>query len=102
MYEEDVDEDSDESSGGDSWDACDINDEGTTRGVHTPRERDVKLFSLPSAKRVIRRPLMTTHCCAENELFLRLKAERKVVLITSSIARVAKFCVANKSLIIFD
>ena len=32
-----------------------------SRGVHTPREIDITLFSLPSAEHVIRRPLMTTY-----------------------------------------
>ena len=39
---------------------------------------------------------------AENEIFLRLKAERNVVVLCSSVARLAKLCWSNKSLTIFD
>ena len=42
------------------------------------------------------------YCWAENEIFLRLKAERNVVAVCSSVARLAKLCLSNKSLIIFD
>ena len=43
---------------------------------------------------------LVADCWADIELFLRLKAERKIVVLSSSVARVVKFCLSNKSLII--
>ena len=46
--------------------------------------------------------VLAISCWAENEIFLRLKAERKIVVLCFSVARLAKLCLPNKSLLIFD